>query len=132
MSERDVELVRKLFELSERRDYEAAGELIDPDVVFTRVGVGNLSGEWRGLGAVWAAMVDFMRAWEDLHTELERTVDLGDRVLALTKQTGRGRGSGVIVEHESAFILTLRDGKVVRWDGYWDRDEGLRAAGLEA
>jgi ketosteroid isomerase-like protein len=132
MSTENVELVRELFELWGNRDYERAGELIDPDVVFLRVGVGDLSGEWRGLSASWAAMVDFMRAWEDLRTELERPVDLGDRVLAFARQTGRGRKSGVIVEAEIAFLFTLRDDKVVRWEGYWDRAEAMRAAGLEA
>lgn len=103
-----------MFELWESRDYAGAGELVDPDVVFTRVGseLGHLAGEWRGLSSAWAAMVDFMRAWKDLHTLPERFFDLpDDRVLACAKQIGRGRGSSVVVEHDVAFLFTLRDAR---------------------
>jgi ketosteroid isomerase-like protein len=28
-------------------------------------------------------------------------------------------------------LFTLRDGKIVRWLGYWDRAEAIEAAGLQ-
>jgi ketosteroid isomerase-like protein len=130
----DVELVRKLYELWERREYAAAAEFIDPDIEFVRIGseFADMAGEWRGYAQVWAAMTDYLRVWEDLVQLPERFIDLGDGVLVLLTQTGRGRRSGVVVEREVAFLFTARGGKVVRIEGYWDRDEGLRAAGLEA
>jgi ketosteroid isomerase-like protein len=59
-------------------------------------------------------------------------IDLGDRVLVLESHIARARTSGVEVRHELAHMLTLRDGKIVRWEAYWDRAEAMRVAGLEA
>lgn len=133
MSADDVELVRRLFELFEARDYAHVAELVDPDLVLVRVGdeAADLAGEWRGVNEAWSAIVDYLRAWDDLRTETERLVDLGDRVLVLAKQIGRGRGSGATVERDVAFVFTVRGAKVVRWEGYWDRAEALRVAGLD-
>lgn len=61
----------------------------------------------------------------------ERIIDLDDdRVLVLDLQTGRGKNRGIAVEHETAWLFTLREGEIVRLEGYWDRAQGLEAAGL--
>ena len=57
-------------------------------------------------------------------------IDCGERVVALTRQRGRGSGSGVITELEYAQVIKLREGKVVEVDMYIDRDKALEAAGL--
>ena len=58
----------------------------------------------------------------------DRIIELGDdRVLVLERQIGRGKTSGVVVEHEHGWLFTLRDGKLVRWLGYWDRAESHRS-----
>jgi ketosteroid isomerase-like protein len=58
-------------------------------------------------------------------------MDLGDRVLVLARQTGRGRRSGIVTERELAYLCTVRNGKIARFEAYWDRSDALRAAGLE-
>jgi hypothetical protein len=121
-----------MFELWESRDYAGAGELVDPDVVFTRVGseLGHLAGEWRGLSSAWAAMVDFMRAWKDLHTLPERFFDLpDDRVLACAKQIGRAGGAASWWSTTSrSCSRCATQGHAL--GGYWDRGEAMRAGGL--
>jgi len=42
----------------------------------------------------------------------------------------RGKGSGVEMETDTAMVYEVRDGRVVRIQGYMDRDEALEAAGL--
>jgi hypothetical protein len=50
-------------------------------------------------------------------------------VVPLTARlTGRGR---IEVEGRGAPVATLRDGRLVRWTMYQDRDEALKAVGLE-
>jgi ketosteroid isomerase-like protein len=133
MSPDNVELVRKLLELAERRDYVDTRELFDSDVVFTRFGeeFADLAGEWRGIAEMWEGIVHFFREWEDLQTRPERYFDLGDQVLVFVNQTGLGRASGAIVEHDGAFLFTVHGGKIVRWEAYWDRAEACRAGGLD-
>ena len=43
---------------------------------------------------------------------------------------GRGRGSGVPIESEIAFLSTLRGGRIVQTKGFLSWDQGLEAAGL--
>lgn len=141
MASANVEIVRRVFAVFERFEgdsrrailSEGAAEVFDPDVALARIGdeFGDLAGEWRGLAEARAALLEFWDEFEDMRTEAERFIDLGDRVLVLIKQTGRGRRSGVVVEHDAANLVVLRDGKIIRWEGYWDRATGMRAAGLD-
>jgi ketosteroid isomerase-like protein len=59
------------------------------------------------------------------------TSTLGDdRVFTWSRFTGRGRTSGAPADWYLAVNFTIRDGKVVRADEYFDRNEALEAAGL--
>jgi ketosteroid isomerase-like protein len=43
---------------------------------------------------------------------------------------GRGESSGVPIEWTTFAVLRMRDGKIVRADGFLSRDDALEAAGL--
>jgi ketosteroid isomerase-like protein len=66
-----------------------------------------------------------------IRCDVEECIDAGDdRVFTSSRFTGRGRTSGVPADWHLAVIFTIRDGKVVRGEEYFDRDEALEAAGL--
>ncbi len=72
-------------------------------------------------------------AWEEFSIRAEKFVELGDRVLVLTRERGRGRASGIEVQSRpTAHLWTLQDGRVSRFQVFWDREEGLREAGVVA
>jgi ketosteroid isomerase-like protein len=133
MSSANVELVRKIYDAWARGDY-ATGYAFDPHVVYLRAqeegGVG-LAGEWRGKEEMRSAMTEFLDSWEDLTVDAEHFHEDGERVLVLNRYRGRGRRSGLEVDHQGGDLFTLRDGRVVRWESYWDRAAAIRAAGLE-
>jgi ketosteroid isomerase-like protein len=90
-----------------------------------------MEGEWQGLEAFARAFVDYLHAFADLRTEAEEIIDLDDdRVLVLARQRAKGKLSGVRIDHELGELFTLRAGKVVRYDSYWDLAQALEAAGL--
>jgi len=62
----------------------------------------------------------------------ERFIDPGgDRVLVFSREGRRGKGSGAeIWTHLTAHLWTLKDGKAVRMQSYWERADALEAAGL--
>ena len=70
-------------------------------------------------------------AWESYRLEPEevRQVD-EDRVLALVREVARGRSSGVEVESRWGYVLTVRDGQIVRVEAYRDADRALQAVNL--
>jgi ketosteroid isomerase-like protein len=100
-------------------------------VEFVRIGAADLDGAWRGIDGMWSAVVEWLRSWQLIRLEAEEFVELGDRVLVLTRQSGRGKHSGVLLDRELGDLFTFRDGKIVRLESYWNRDEAVRAAGLE-
>lgn len=63
----------------------------------------------------------------------EEFIDAGaDQVLVFSREGGRGRGSGAEVEsHPTAHLWTIRDGRAVRMQSYWERADALEAAGLQ-
>ena len=132
MSQRNVEIIRRLYEQWGRGDLSAS-DFFDPDVEFSRIGVQtpDMEGQWHGLDELRAAIRDYLEPLSDLHISAERITDLGgDRVLVFSRHTARGKQSGVPIEHELGDLLILRDGKIVRWDAYWNRSAALEAAGL--
>jgi ketosteroid isomerase-like protein len=129
----NVEVVRNLYQHWARGDL-AFSDPFDPDVEFSRTapeGTG-VSGRWRGLKEVSAAFGEYLRAFTEFRLGAERLVDLDDeRVLVLSRHTGRGKRSGVPTEHELGELFTVRDGKIVRVDFYWNRAEAFEVVGLE-
>ena len=106
MSQENVEIVRRVYEAwwagLDRGDPGAAfdTEPIADDFEFTLEGF-EFEGRsvWRGCDEY----VEWFRTWtgefEDWSLQLERLIDAGhDRVVALTHQSGTGKGSGVPVE----------------------------------
>jgi ketosteroid isomerase-like protein len=132
MSEENVELVRRLYESWERGDLNTP-DFFDAEVVHSRIGseLPGINGEWRGHEEFGAAMASYLDALADLHIEAERIIDLGDdRVLVLSRQTARGKTSALPFDREFGDLFTLRNGKILRYDSYWDRADALEAAGL--
>ena len=63
---------------------------------------------------------------------MTRFIDAGgDRVLVFSREGGRGKGSGAeVFTHLTAHLWTLKDGKAVRMQSYWERVDALAAVGL--
>jgi ketosteroid isomerase-like protein len=71
--------------------------------------------------------------FDDVRMDLDRIEDVhgdGTSVLMLLRAIGTARHSGIAIEYEWGSIVTVRDGKLFRAQGYSDRDEALEAAGL--
>jgi ketosteroid isomerase-like protein len=128
----NVEIVRAMYERREGGDMYV-GEFVDPELVFIRVGdeAPDFTGEWHGIEGLKKATADYLNVWEDYRFEVEQMIDLGDRVLVLETQTARGRRSGAVISQDVGALLTLRDGRIVRWEYYWERADALEAAGIK-
>ena len=131
MSQENVAVIREMYEHWARGEFPP--DFIDPDVVFSRIGAQtpDMEGEFRGLEAYSRATAEYVRPFADLRIEAEEIIDLDDdRVLVLARHTARGKSSGVPIDHELGDLFTLRAGKVIRHDSYWNRAEAKQAAGL--
>ena len=123
----NAEIVRSLYERWARG--ENAADLYHPEIEWSMPHPG---GQVKGADQVVAFLRSFIGAWDDHEIEVEELRELDDgRVLALFNERARGRLSGVETSVSPAGLWTLRDGKIVRFEAYGDRDEGFRRAGLE-
>ena len=136
MSEENVEIVRRGFELFNRGGPDAviSAEIWSPEIVWdtTPSGIAGL-GAYRGYDEVRSAFEDnWFTAFpfEEWEIEVEELIDHGHQVIAMTRQRGRGVGSGAAAELEQAHIFTLSDKQVVRIETHPNRDSALDAAGL--
>lgn len=73
---------------------------------------------------------DWLDAWDDWELNVEALHDAGDRVVAIVRQHGRAKATGLPVDMTFAQVFTIRDGMQARMEMYADPDEGLEAAGL--
>jgi ketosteroid isomerase-like protein len=76
--------------------------------------------------------LDWLAPWASYRAEVQEAVDLGERVLVLAENFGCLHGSMREVKVSAASIYTFRDGRIARYEGYLDRAEALRAAGLDS
>lgn len=77
----------------------------------------------------WTAVTK--EVWDEWRFEVERYIDVGDRVIALVHVVAEGGLSGVHLERDTAHVWTLADGKVTRCEVFLDRTEALEALGLK-
>ena len=133
MSAENVEVIRRMYERW-IGDEPGVAEAFDPEIELhpdpeaTWVGVNTVYRGPEGLNEYMAAVYE---AFEDYQPEIVELRDLGDKVLTLAIEHGRGRGSGAAVEaNKTAHLWTMRDGKAVRLDLYLDRARAFADLGL--
>jgi ketosteroid isomerase-like protein len=139
MSQENVEIVRRGYEVMGQvlkdypSDFPDLGAFLDPEI------------EWRGPRefpdlaeprygheGVRSYIETLFEAIEDYRMVPEEFIDAGgDQVLVFSREGGRGRASGAeVVTQLTAHLWTIRDGKAVRMQSYWERSDALEAAGL--
>jgi ketosteroid isomerase-like protein len=131
MSQENVEIVQRANEFLERRDWHGMTDLFDPNV--------ELHGTVGGLeeGKVLRGLSEILRAfetendevWDEHRIEPQEFIDAGDRVVVLQREYQRSK-SGAELVIDTASIVDLRDGRIVRMQGYMNPAEALGAADL--
>jgi ketosteroid isomerase-like protein len=129
LSRETVEVIREIYRRY-RGDPESALELIDPQIVWIEPPEIPDSEVFLGHDGLRRSLRKFVGTWENFQLDVIELVDAGDDVLAQTRLTGAGKGSGVQVGEDQFVVWTVRDGKAVKLQMFFDRGEAERAAGL--
>jgi ketosteroid isomerase-like protein len=130
MSEENVAIVRRAFDAYTEGDIEAVLRLCAEDIVVTQAPeVPGVSPQQHGHEGVLEAFGIWPEQWDDFEIEIQRIVaDPGDYVVVATRQSGRGKQSGVVVEADFTFVFAVLDGKITEWRIFVDEGQGLAAA----
>ena len=127
---RDIEVIRRVYSRWERGDF-TSWEAFADDYVWKAVDALE-PGEYTGTAEVSASWRSWLQPWDGFSIEAEGIVaGSNGRYVVMQLFRGTGRTSGVESEERSAAVVTMRDGLIVRMEGFWDRAAALRAAGVE-
>jgi ketosteroid isomerase-like protein len=132
MSQENVEILREAAAAFNRGDLDAWLEYLADDIDHRAAeGAPDDPGPIHGKDAVRAYMRDWLDLFDDFRAEPIELIDAGeDRVIAVTRISGRAKLSGVETDLTFAALYTIRDGKIARGREYWTKEQALEAAGL--
>jgi ketosteroid isomerase-like protein len=129
MSQENVEIVRANYE----RWNAGKGldpQLLTPDVEFRQPEIGG-DADYHGREGVARGIEELTGVFDELRAEPENFFVAGPYVVVFVRLSGVAKGSGVAVEMPLAHLFRFRGKQVDRWHAYTDRNEALKAAGLE-
>ena len=124
-----IEVAREGVEAFQRGDIEAVLALIHEDGhIYLPPELPN-SGTYRGREGFVSWMGQWLEAWEEFSVEMGPAEPVGERhVVASMHQSGRGKGSGVPVEMDIAYMWEVRDDKIVAMHLYATTEEAVQVA----
>ena len=132
MSQENVEIVRVAFGAMAEQGLEAFIEHWAGDIDWQAVeGALDDRGPIHGKAEMRAYVQDWFDTFDDFKVEPVELIDAGgDKVIAVLRNSGRAKLSGVETDLTFAIVLTIQDGRIARGREYRTRDEALKAAGL--
>ena len=129
MSRENVEIVRALVDHWNAADMDAFRELYDPDVIVRTAEGWPEPGPYVGREAAMRFHEQLRGTWDsNTLVPISDFIDAGDRVAV--RYIWRGAGHGAELNIEVTLVFTMRKGRVVFQEFFWDHAEALEAMGL--
>jgi ketosteroid isomerase-like protein len=130
MSQENVEVVRRAHEALNGGDIDALVALCDVDFRLDMSDRVLNPAVYEGHDGIRRFYAEVRDVWASYTWEPEKLVESGDRVIALLRSSGTGRGSGIEMERRTAMIWTVRENRARSLRFFRDRERALEAAGL--
>jgi ketosteroid isomerase-like protein len=127
-----VEQLRDSYEALNRRDIDGTMAVLDENATWVEHSELPEAGSYRGRDTIRKFLEQYLDSWDAFEQQIEEVHGQEDCVLLFIRLTASGRGSGIDVESRYAHMWSMREGRGVRVDAYYDRESALaalRAAG---
>ena len=130
MDGENVRLAQRLFDRWNSGEHAVDPEFADGEIEL-HTPLGSDRGEpYQGFQGVRERVAEVERQFETLRFEIKQARELDDgRVLATGVAHVRGRGSDIEVDQPLEWLLTFRDGRLLRYEAFVD--EEANPAGVE-
>ena len=113
-------------------DPDAFWELVSPEVVWDISDTDSpMAGVYRGRGAAQEFWDHWLDAFSEWRAEIQEAFETEATVVFFVREHGLGRGSGIAVEMQRANLWRFKEGKVVGFKSFRDREQALREAGID-
>jgi ketosteroid isomerase-like protein len=131
VSEANLEIVRRMY-LAWQSDEPGSAplEFLADEFEYVNPSYAVHPGIRRGKEGWTSAVRNLSESFDSWKHIPGETIAAGSKVVVIATFQARGRGSSVGLEKFEPQVWTLRDGKIVRFEWFSDRDEAMRAAGL--
>ena len=130
MSQANLEIVKRAISAINERDIDGYLACCTKDVQLITP-VAEVAGSYDGPDGIRRFFTDIGDAGRDIKITIEHLEAIGpDRVLALGRNTGTGRASGIPMEFVTGNVYDFAGGKIQRIRIFFDRQEALEAAEL--
>lgn len=132
MPPNNVDIVREAYDAVNLGDLDMAVSRIAPDMEYVASGtVPGATGVFMGPEGVKEFIAGLYEEFDEPRADVSELLDAGDQVVVSATARGRGKLSGVETTWDTWQLWTVRDGKLVRGQGFTSREEALAAAGLD-
>jgi ketosteroid isomerase-like protein len=126
---RDVRRLRRGYEAFNRGDLDTVLRNVAPDVELRDREEIPDPGVYHGLDEAREVLVTNTAEFEGYRIEPEEFIEVGEHIVVVARQSGRGRTSGAEVVGTIVHAWHVRDGRVLRMRAFSDRQEALEAVG---
>jgi ketosteroid isomerase-like protein len=123
-------LVQRGTAAMNRRDFALVLVGFDPEIEWHEDPQRADAHVYLGHDGVRESFERWLDQWDEYGTEVERFIDCGDDVLVVAREHGRGASSGATVTGRIYFVMSFRNGKVLRYREFYDEAAALEAVGL--
>ena len=129
MSQENVEVVRAFFQAWNAGNIDALRELHHPDAILRPPEDWPESEPLVGVESVMRGYEQLRETWDADALELiSDFIDAGDRVAV--RYIWRGTGHGPEANFEITLVFTVRKGRILFLEYFWDHTEALETLGL--
>lgn len=132
MREDRIEVLRAIFSEWEKGNFRASAGVLAPDVVAIW---GEPPGDdivCHGPREAAERFGEFLANWSEFRVRAEELIPIGrDHVLAIARQFGKGKASGVEIDARVHIVWRFKGRQVAGTYWFFDREKALRAAGLD-
>ena len=134
MSQENVEVMRRSFDLWRSGDIDAWLETIDPSISWdiSTHPLPDVPNHGRRRDAYRDGHArGYTSGWNDYSANLTELIDAGDDVVAVLHETATMRETGVPLDRDLVQLWTVRDGRATFLRVFQTEAEAVEAAGLQ-
>jgi uncharacterized protein len=127
MPEANVDALKRGYAALNRGDLSVVRELLHAEIEWHEPAPSPDAGTHQGRDSFERFLRGWLESFDEFQVEPEQVVERGGRLIAVVRQTGKGRSSGVQVDARLAHVWTVEAGKAVRWEAIANPEEALAA-----